>query len=199
MSGSLRFGAALPPRGAHDHFELQTDRGLLRLTDPRRFGAVIWSPDPRLDPARRLLAGLGVEPLSQSFTASVLHAGLAHRRVAIKLALLAGDLVVGVGNIYCSEALFEARIDPRAPAQRLSLARCERLVRAIRATLERALAAGGSTLKDFRDVHGMGGEFQLQARVYGRTGQPCGVCGRPIRRLVQAQRATFFCAHCQRF
>jgi formamidopyrimidine-DNA glycosylase len=198
MSGSLRFGGDLPPRGAHDHFELQTDRGLLRLTDPRRFGAVVWSPDPAQPPASRLLAALGVEPLTPAFSASVLHAGLAGRRVSIKQALLAGDVVVGVGNIYCSEALFEARIDPRAPAHRVSLQRCERLVQAIRATLERALAAGGSTLKDFRDVHGMGGEFQLQARVYGRSGAPCMVCSRSIHRLVQGQRATYYCAHCQR-
>ncbi|MFM2066494.1 MAG: hypothetical protein RLZZ584_1403 [Pseudomonadota bacterium] len=197
MSGSLRFGQDLGPPGPHDHFELATDRGLLRLTDPRRFGAVVWSPDLTLPPASRLLAGLGVEPLSPAFSASVLHQGLAGRRVAIKQALLAGDLVVGVGNIYCSEALFEARIDPRTPAGRISLQRCARLVDAIQATLGRALAAGGSTLKDFRNAHGMGGEFQLQARVYGRAGLPCTACARPVSRLIQGQRATYFCAACQ--
>jgi formamidopyrimidine-DNA glycosylase len=197
MSGSLRFGVDLGANGPHDHFELHTSRGLLRLTDPRRFGAVVWSADPTLPPASRLLAGLGVEPLTPAFSAAVLHEGLSGRRVAIKQALLAGDVVVGVGNIYCSEALFAARIDPRAAAHRVGLQRCERLVQAIQSTLARALAAGGSTLKDFRDAHGMGGEFQLQARVYGRAGLPCLDCTRPIRRLVQGQRATYYCAHCQ--
>jgi formamidopyrimidine-DNA glycosylase len=197
MSGALRFGHELGTPGPHDHFELATDRGLLRLTDPRRFGAVVWSADLALQPASRLLASLGVEPLGPAFSASVLHAGLAGRRVSIKQALLAGDVVVGVGNIYCSEALFEARIDPRTPAHRVGAQRCARLVDAIQSTLLRALAAGGSTLKDFRNAHGMGGEFQLQARVYGRAGQPCMTCQRPVTRLLQGQRATFFCASCQ--
>jgi formamidopyrimidine-DNA glycosylase len=198
MSGSLRFGSDLGPAGAHDHFELTTDRGVLRLTDPRRFGAVVWSPGFHLAPASRLLAGLGVEPLEPAFSAPVLHRGLTGRAMSIKQALLAGDVVVGVGNIYCSEALFEAGIDPRTPARRVGPVRCERLVRAIRSTLQRALAAGGSTLRDFRDSHGMGGEFQLQARVYGRAGEPCNVCGKPIRRIMQGQRATYFCMQCQR-
>jgi formamidopyrimidine-DNA glycosylase len=198
MSGSLRFGNDLGPAGAHDHFELDTDRGSLRLTDPRRFGAVVWSPGLHLAPASRLLANLGVEPLEGAFSASVLHEGLKGRTVSIKQALLAGDVVVGVGNIYCSEALFEAGIDPRTPARRVGRQRCERLVLAIQSTLRRALAAGGSTLRDFRDTHGMGGEFQLQARVYGRGGEPCLVCGKPVRRVVQGQRATYFCMTCQR-
>jgi formamidopyrimidine-DNA glycosylase len=198
MSGSLRFGSDLGPAGAHDHFELTTDRGVLRLTDPRRFGAVLWSPGLDLAPASRLLAGLGVEPLEPAFSAAVLHRGLTGRTVCIKQALLAGDVVVGVGNIYCSEALFEAGIDPRTAARRIGPLRCERLVRAIRSTLQRALAAGGSTLRDFRDSHGMGGEFQLQARVYGRAGEACRVCAKPIRRILQGQRATYFCGQCQR-
>jgi formamidopyrimidine-DNA glycosylase len=198
MSGSLRFGEDLGPAGVHDHFELDTDRGRLRLTDPRRFGAVVWSPGLLLAPASRLLANLGVEPLDTGFSASVLHEGLRGRTVSIKQALLAGDVVVGVGNIYCSEALFEAGIDPRTPARRVGRLRCERLVLAIQSTLRRALAAGGSTLRDFRDSHGMGGEFQLQARVYGRAGEPCLVCARPVHRVVQGQRATYFCMKCQR-
>lgn len=198
MSGSLRFGADLGLPGSHDHFELDTDRGSLRLTDPRRFGAVVWSPGLHLAPASRLLANLGVEPLDAAFSASVLHEGLKGRSVSIKQALLAGDVVVGVGNIYCSEALFEAGIDPRTPARRIGRPRCERLVLAIQSTLRRALAAGGSTLRDFRDTHGMGGEFQLQARVYGRGGEPCLSCAQPVRRVVQGQRATYFCGHCQR-
>ena len=198
MSGSLRFADALPDRGAHDHFELHTDRGTLRLTDPRRFGAVVWSAGLDRPPAATLLAGLGVEPLSPGFDGALLHRSLQGRRQAIKQALLAGHVVVGVGNIYCSEALFEARIDPRLPAGRLSRPRCDRLAQAIRATLLRALAAGGSTLRDFRDAHGMGGAFQAQASVYGREGLPCPACSTPIRRLVQGQRATYCCLSCQK-
>jgi formamidopyrimidine-DNA glycosylase len=198
MSGSLRFGADLPPREAHDHVELLTDRGTLRLTDPRRFGAVVWSPALDAPPASTLLARLGVEPLEPGFTPSVLHAGFAGRRVAVKQALLAGDVVVGVGNIYCSEALFHAGIDPRLPAQRLSRPRCERLALAIQQVLRRAVAVGGSTLRDFHDAHGAGGAFQDETQVYDRAGQPCRRCATPIRRLVQGQRATYFCPACQR-
>lgn len=198
MSGSLRFEPTLPPPGPHDHFELETDRGTLRLTDPRRFGAVVWSPGLDRAPAVTLLARLGVEPLERAFSASVLHEALRGRRVAIKQALLAGDVVVGVGNIYCSEALFEAGIDPETPAQQLGPERCERLVTAVQDVLRRALAAGGSTLRDFRDAHGMGGAFQSQACVYDRAGLPCLRCATPIRRIVQGQRATYFCPVCQR-
>lgn len=198
MSGSLRFEPTLPPPGPHDHFELDTDRGTLRLTDPRRFGAVVWSPGLDHAPAATLLARLGVEPLERAFSASVLHEALRGRRVAIKQALLAGDVVVGVGNIYCSEALFEAGIDPETPSQQLGPERCERLVTAVQDVLRRALAAGGSTLRDFRDAHGMGGAFQSQACVYDRAGLPCLRCATPIRRIVQGQRATYFCPVCQR-
>lgn len=198
MSGALRFEASLPPPGPHDHVELQTDRGVLRLTDPRRFGAVVWSAAPDLPPARALLERLGVEPLEAGFSASVLQEGLRGRRVAIKQALLAGDVVVGVGNIYCSEALFGAGIDPRTPASRIGPKRCERLVDAVRRVLHQAVATGGSTLRDFHDAHGMGGAFQQHARVYDRAGQPCLSCGTPIRRIVQGQRATYFCPSCQK-
>lgn len=197
MSGSLRYDRAHPPPGPHDHFDLWTTRGLLRLHDPRRFGAVVWSDSLEADPARKLLAGLGAEPLEPGFDGAVLHAGLRGRRVAVKQALLAGDVVVGVGNIYASEALFAAGIDPRTPAARVSRPRCERLAAAIRDTLARALAAGGSTLRDFRDAQGHNGAFQNEARVYGREGRPCGVCGTPIRRIVQGQRSTYFCPRCQ--
>jgi formamidopyrimidine-DNA glycosylase len=198
MSGALRFAASLGAPGRHDHFDLVTDRGLLRLTDPRRFGAVVWSAGLDVDAAAKLLAGLGVEPFSDAFTATALHQGLRGRRVAIKQALLAGDVVVGVGNIYCSEALFQAGIDPRTPAGRVSLPRCVKLAEAIRDTLERALAAGGSTLRNFSNAEGMGGQFQEHARVYGRAGLPCTACGNLIRRVVQGQRASYFCPRCQR-
>ncbi|GAP37708.1 bifunctional DNA-formamidopyrimidine glycosylase/DNA-(apurinic or apyrimidinic site) lyase [Piscinibacter sakaiensis] len=200
MSGSIAYHPepALPPGGAHDHFDLQTTRGSLRLTDPRRFGAVVWSPAPDEGPAAKLLAGLGLEPFDTAFTGDYLHAALRRRRVAVKQALLAGDIVVGAGNIYACEALFRAGIDPRTRSDRLSRPRCERLAQAVREVLAQALSLGGSTLRDFRDAHGMAGRFQLQAGVYGREGQACGRCAGPVRRIVQGQRSTFFCAACQR-
>ncbi len=198
MSGSLRLHEhAPPPRGRHDHFELVSSAGTLRLTDPRRFGAVLWSDALDADPARKLLAGLGAEPFDPRFTARALHAGCKQRRASIKAVLLAGDIVVGAGNIYACEALYRAGIDPRTRCQRLSLARCERLLEALREVLSRALAQGGSTLRDFRDVHGGAGGFQASACVYGREGQPCVHCGTPVRRVLQAQRSTFFCPRCQ--
>jgi formamidopyrimidine-DNA glycosylase len=198
MSGSLAFRDEAPPQGPHDHFDLTTTRGVLRLTDPRRFGAVVWSPGLAVGMAGQLLASLGVEPFDPAFNGTYLHAALQRRRVAVKLALLAGDIVVGAGNIYACEALFHAGIDPRLRSDKLSRPRCERLALAVRETLARALALGGSTLRDFRDAHGMAGEFQLQAQVYGREGEPCRACGTPVRRIVQGQRSTFFCPHCQR-
>jgi formamidopyrimidine-DNA glycosylase len=198
MSGAQRFAAGLGAPGPHDHFDMDTSQGMLRLTDPRRFGAVVWSDAPDSGMAGKLLAGLGVEPLEAAFTAEGLHQGLKGRRVHIKQALLAGDLVVGVGNIYCSEALFQAGIDPRTPAHRVSLPRCRRLVDAIRDTLARALQAGGSTLRNFSNAEGMGGQFQQHARVYGREGLPCLVCTTPVKRIVQGQRATYLCPACQR-
>jgi formamidopyrimidine-DNA glycosylase len=198
MSGSLAFSAAPGDAGVHDHFDLVTTRGTLRLTDPRRFGAVVWSASREEGMAAKLLAGLGPEPFDPAFDGAYLHAALKRRRVAVKLALLGGDIVVGAGNIYACEALFAAGIDPRTRSDRVSRPRSERLAGAVRDTLARALALGGSTLRDFRDAHGMEGRFQAQARVYGRAGEPCGVCGTTIRRVVQGQRSTFFCPTCQR-
>jgi formamidopyrimidine-DNA glycosylase len=198
MSGSLAFLREAAAPGKHEHFDLVTDAGTLRLTDPRRFGAVIWSPALDQGMAARLLARLGHEPFDPTLTPAVLRQGLQRRRVPIKAALLAGDIVVGAGNIYACEALFEAGIDPRTPANSLSLARCERLLQALRATLRRALELGGSTLRDFRDAHGMSGAFQHQAGVYGREGEDCRRCGATVQRLVQGQRSTFFCPRCQR-
>jgi formamidopyrimidine-DNA glycosylase len=198
MSGSLAFSAQACEAGAHDHFDLITTRGTLRLTDPRRFGAVVWSASRGEGMAAKLLAGLGLEPFDPAFTGAHLHAALQRRRVAVKLALLSGDIVVGAGNIYACEALFVAGIDPRTRSDRISRPRCERLAAALRETLARALALGGSTLRDFRDAHGMAGRFQAQAGVYGREGVACQRCGASIRRVVQGQRSTFFCAGCQR-
>lgn len=199
MSGSLQFSEPpLAPPGAHDHFDLVTSRGTLRLTDPRRFGAVVWSAALDRDPAAALLARLGIEPFDAGFDGAYLHAALRRRRGAVKTVLLGGDVVVGAGNIYACEALFAAGIDPRTRCLRLSRPRCERLATALRDTLAAALALGGSTLRDFRDAHGAAGEFQNVARVYGRAGEPCPACGAAVRRIVQGQRATYFCPRCQR-
>lgn len=199
MSGSLALHlGAVPPPGPHDHVEVETTQGLLRLTDPRRFGAVVWSPSLALDPARKLLGSLGHEPFDEALTAEFLHAALKRRRSPIKPVLMAGDIVVGAGNIYACEALFAAGIHPALRADRLSRPRAERLLAAVRDTLARALSLGGSTLRDFRDAHGMDGAYQDEAAVYGRAGQPCRRCGTTVRRTVQAQRATYWCPGCQK-
>lgn len=198
MSGSLSLSGLPRPAGAHDHFDLETSRGLLRLTDPRRFGAVVWSARLDVAPAAGLLASLGPEPFDPALTPTSFHTALHARRSQIKTVLLSGEVVVGAGNIYACEALFRAGIDPRLRAHQISRPRAARLLEAIRATLAQALALGGSTLRDFRDAHGMNGEFQTSAAVYGREGQACPVCGTAVRRLVQSQRSTFFCGRCQR-
>lgn len=198
MSGSLNLADSPPAAGPHDHFELITDRGTLRLTDPRRFGAVVWSDSLQTDPARKRLARLGAEPFDPVLTPASLHAALKSRRAAIKVALMAGDIVVGAGNIYASEALFRAGIDPRTACHRVGPQRSERLLQALRQVLGRAIELGGSTLRDFRDAHGAAGAFQAEARVYGREHEPCHACGTRIRRIVQAQRSTFYCPVCQR-
>lgn len=198
MSGSLRFASGLPERGVHDHFELLTDRGVLRLHDPRRFGAVVWAPAEDAPEATKLLAGLGVEPLSDAFTVEHLVQGVQGKRQSIKQVLLAGKIVVGVGNIYASEALFLAGIRPTMPAGAISRRRLERLHAAVQTVLAQAVERGGSTLRDFSSADGTAGHFQLDAKVYARAGLPCRVCGTPIRSLVQGQRSTFYCPQCQR-
>ncbi|CAN5366271.1 bifunctional DNA-formamidopyrimidine glycosylase/DNA-(apurinic or apyrimidinic site) lyase [soil metagenome] len=204
MSGHLQLVDPHAAIGPWDHFDLEiaTATGqplLLRLTDPRRFGAVLWH-DLERGPvsAHLLLASLGIEPFDPQFTGSWLHARLRGRKASIKQALLAGDVVVGVGNIYASEALFRARIRPTTAAGRVSIARCDRLAEAVKATLTEAIAAGGSTLRDFRNSDGRPGYFQHQRLVYDREGEPCRVCGTPIRAMRQGQRSTYWCANCQR-
>lgn len=201
MSGSWRIHerGAVPPRERHDHIEFASDGAVARYNDPRRFGALLWHPCADGDVHRHpLLAGLGAEPLEPGFDGARLHAGTRGRKMAIKQVLLAGDVVVGVGNIYASEALFLARIHPAAAAGRLSPARCDRLAAAIREILQRAIAAGGSTLRDFSSVHGVAGRYTSFAQVYERAGQPCRRCGGSVRRLVQGQRASYYCPRCQR-
>lgn len=198
MSGSLGWWPQAGEPGPHDHFDLVTDRGTLRLNDPRRFGAVVWSAALDQAPAAPLLARLGAEPFDPALTPQSFHAELRTRRTPIKSLLLAGEVVVGAGNIYACEALFQAGIHPALAANRISRPRAERLLAALRATLARALDVGGSTLRDFADAHGVAGAFQAEAAVYGRQGLPCPHCGAPVRRLLQAQRSTYFCATCQR-
>lgn len=195
MSGSLRFVASGTPPGKHDHADFLFGERVLRFTDPRRFGALLWLED---DPSQHpLLASLGIEPLAREFTAAWLKQALAGKRTAIKPALMDNHLVVGIGNIYASESLFLAGIDPRRRAGSLSLGRLERLVPAIKTTLSAAIRAGGSTLRDFCGPEGLG-EFQVRHQVYGRAGLPCQRCGKPIRTLRQGQRTTYFCPGCQR-
>jgi formamidopyrimidine-DNA glycosylase len=198
MSGSLGWWPQAGEPGPHDHFDLVTDRGTLRLNDPRRFGAVVWSAALDQAPAATLLARLGAEPFDPALTPQSFHAALRRRRTPIKSLLLAGSVVVGAGNIYACEALFQAGIHPALAANRISRPRAERLLAALRGTLARALDVGGSTLRDFADAHGVAGAFQAEAAVYGRQGLPCPRCGAPVRRQLQAQRSTYFCAVCQR-
>ena len=197
MSGSLSFAKDLPAPGGHDHFEMVTTQGTLRLNDPRRFGAVVYADAQDAGAARTLLGRLGVEPLTQDFDVDRFHAGLKRRKAAIKQVLLAGDVVVGVGNIYASEALFLAGIRPTVIAARLSRPRVARLHAAIRDILGRALASGGSTLRNFASASGEKGHFQFETMVYAREGEPCRVCSKAIKSLRQGQRSTFYCPQCQ--
>jgi formamidopyrimidine-DNA glycosylase len=198
MSGSLAFHATAAAPGAHDHADLVTERGTLRLTDPRRFGAVLWSPSREEGLAGRLLARLGSEPFDERFTAAAFRRALRERRAAVKSVLLAGDVIVGAGNIYACEALYLAGIDPRTPSHRIGPLRAQRLLDALRQVLADAITAGGSTLRDFRDPHGVAGEYQARRHVYDREGQPCPRCGASVRRVVLGQRSTYFCPGCQK-
>jgi formamidopyrimidine-DNA glycosylase len=200
MSGVWRVHPdALPPPRRHDHVDVQVDGAWLRLTDPRRFGALLWHPASAGAPQEHpLLARLGIEPFDPRFDGGWLHRHTRGRAAAIKQVLLAGHVVVGVGNIYASESLFRAGIDPRLPARRLGPRRSARLAQAVREVLAEAIAVGGSTLRDFVSVAGDAGYFMREAAVYERAGLPCRICGTRIRRLVQGQRATYFCPVCQR-
>ena len=199
MSGTITWTRADVPPRAHDHLDLVFDGGVLRLNDPRRFGAVLWHDAADGPPlAHPRLASLGVEPFSDAFGGAMLHAATRGRRVSIKALLLSGTVVVGVGNIYASESLFRAGIRPSTPAHRIARARCDALAAAIRATLSDAIAAGGSTLRDFVSSDGESGWFQHDSFVYDRAGLPCRRCGTPIRTRHDQQRATYWCPACQR-
>lgn len=197
MSGSLRVLQAPAPAGPHDHLDLELESGrALRFNDPRRFGSADWvAGDPLQHP---LLRELGPEPLGPEFTPGYLAAACHGRRTAIKQHLMNGRVVVGVGNIYASEALFRAGIHPARAAGRIGMARLERLVAAIRAVLEDALRQGGTTLRDFAWGEGQRGYFRAELAAYDRAGEPCLKCGTPIRHAVQGQRSTYYCPRCQR-
>ena len=195
MSGSLRILPAAKAALPHDHVILAFGSQSLRFNDPRRFGSVHWLEGQA---SHRLLDGLGPEPLGEGFNGSYLHARSRGRAVAIKQFIMNARLVVGVGNIYASEALFLAGIRPTRPAGSLSKARCQKLAEAITQVLQQAIAAGGTTLRDFVREDGAPGYFAQSLAVYGRAGQPCLSCRRPLAEIRQSARSTVFCRHCQR-
>ena len=197
MSGNLRAVPAATPRRAHDHFDLVLDSGVaLRFNDPRRFGSLLYtSGAPQRHP---LLAHLAPEPFSKAFDADYLYRISRRRRVAIKHLLMNSRLVVGVGNIYASEALFRARLRPGRPARSLSRADAARLVRAVRAVLRQAIRSGGTTLRDYLGADGAPGYFRQRLYVYERRGKPCRRCGNAVRAMTQGQRSTYYCASCQK-
>ena len=196
MSGSLRVLSPDNAPDVHDHVDIVFGTHLLRLRDPRRFGLVTWcAGDPLAHP---LLAGLGPEPLESGFDEAYLFHVTRGIRAPIKQVLMDARKVVGVGNIYASESLFRAAVHPLAPAGRIGLRRYARIAAAVRETLNDAIRAGGSTLRDYVGGDGRAGYFQQQYFVYGRVGAPCRVCATPIERRVVAQRATYWCPNCQR-
>ncbi len=200
MSGSFRVWTpkGLPPAGPHDHVDLAMAAGrVIRFTDPRRFGALLWSPgdDPLAHPR---LNGLGPEPFSEEFSGQRLWQCAHGRRGPVKSLIMDAGVVVGVGNIYACEALFLAGIHPRRSASRISLLRYGRLAAAIVDVLGRAIEEGGTSLRDFTAGDGRPGYFGQALLVYGREGEPCASCGGAIRRVIIGQRSTFYCARCQR-
>lgn len=197
MSGNLRILPPDTPWKKHDHLALTLDSGKqLRLHDPRRFGAALWIQGNAAEHA--LLRELGPEPLGDDFTAAQLHTACNGKTAAIKQVIMDAHVVVGVGNIYASEALFMAGIDPRKPAGKVTRRRLAKLVAAIREVLAASIEMGGTTLRDFLNESGEPGYFAQTLRVYDREGEPCRVCGARIRRIVQGQRSTFYCPKCQR-
>ena len=203
MTGTLRVLPGSDPLKLHDRVTFEFGRLSLRLHDPRKFGAVLWHPKSKGPiEGNALLQKLGVEPFSSEFAGElgteVLYQCSRKRSVAVKQFLLAGQAVVGVGNIYCSESLFEAGIHPAKAAGKLTRPQCSRLATAVRLILKKAIAAGGSSLKDFVNSEGDPGHFMVQTKVYDRKDQPCKVCKTPIKQIVQGQRSTYFCPQCQK-
>jgi formamidopyrimidine-DNA glycosylase len=201
MSGMLRVLPPDAPVGKHDHVDIALEpvpgqgARVLRFTDPRRFGCLLWQPPGTV---HELLANLGPEPLTDAFDGDLLWHTSRGRRAAVKLFLMDNAVVVGVGNIYASEALFAAGIDPRREAGSVSRARYARLAAEVKRILGWAIERGGTTLRDFLNPDGAPGYFFRELNVYGREGKPCRVCGTAIRQVVLGQRSTFWCPRCQR-
>jgi len=197
MSGSLRvLDAKVPPR-LHDHWDLYVDSGkVLRFHDPRRFGSAHWTEANPLE--HKLLAKLAPEPLGSEFDAEYLFRATRKRGVAIKLFIMNSQAVVGVGNIYASEALFRARLAPRRAARRVTRAQAAALSRAIKEVLAEAIEIGGTTLRDYVNADGIPGYFRQKLFVYERAGETCRVCKTPIKQFTQGQRSTYWCSVCQR-
>lgn len=198
MSGRICLLATDEPAAKHDHFDIHFKSGqVLRLRDPRRFGAILWV-DGDAAHQHELIKSLGPEPLEPVFSGAYLYKQIRTRTAPIKTIIMDSHLVVGVGNIYASESLFRSGINPKTPAQKLSKPKCEKLVTEIKATLAEAIEAGGSSLRDFFGADGNPGYFQQTYFVYGRSGEPCRVCQKPILQIKQGQRSTFYCPNCQR-
>jgi len=196
MSGSLRIIDPAEPAGKHDHVDIRLENGkALRFRDPRRFGSLLWTEDPASHP---LLRSLGPEPLDDEFDGGYLWRHSRGRKLAVKPFIMNANVVVGVGNIYASEALFNAGIHPRRRAGRIARPRYGALADAIKSVLRRAIRAGGTTLRDFHGGDGEAGYFRQELDVYGRGGEPCRHCGEPVRVVVLGQRSTFYCKNCQR-
>ena len=197
MSGSLHIVDKHSTAEKHDHFEIQFSNGkILRLRDPRRFGAVLWT---RHDIAKhKLIEKLGPEPLTDEFTAEYIYQSSRKRKIAIKSFIMNSHIVVGVGNIYANEALFMAGIHPKRMSSHISLARYQNLVKAIKNILQQAIKQGGTTLRDFSREDGKPGYFQQKLNVYGKTDQPCPKCGKTLKHIYQQQRSTYYCSYCQK-
>ncbi|WP_088331088.1 bifunctional DNA-formamidopyrimidine glycosylase/DNA-(apurinic or apyrimidinic site) lyase [Lacimicrobium sp. SS2-24] len=197
MSGKLRVLPVSEPLQKHDHVLIVLDsHHSLRFNDPRRFGAVLWQEHG--EPPLPMLARLGPEPLTPAFTGARLYEHSRGRKQAIKSFIMDNAVVVGVGNIYANEALFLAGIDPKRQAGRVSKSRYERLADAIKKVLSSAIEQGGTTLRDFAQADGKPGYFAQQLRIYGRAGEPCQICEKPVSTVVIGQRNSFYCRHCQR-
>ncbi len=195
MSGHLRILSSQTPPAAHDHVDIHFAGEIcLRFHDPRRFGLILWGEDFRTHP---LLRNLGPEPLGPDFSGSHLFRRSRGRTQAVKAFLMDAQTVVGVGNIYANESLFLAGLDPRRPAGGLGLTQCRRLAASVREVLSEAIAQGGTTLRDFARPDGRNGYFRLSLRVYGKEGEPCPRCARPLAGLRIGGRASVFCTHCQ--
>ncbi len=200
MSGSLRVlsdSTATTPPGKHDHVDILFDNAqLLRFTDPRRFGCMLWQTDPIAE--HPLLCDLGPEPLDVSFDAEYLHGRSRGRSAPVKAFIMDSQVVVGVGNIYANEALFKAGIAPRRAAGRIAISRYATLVSCIQEVLSNAIAVGGTTLRDFTNSSGEPGYFKQSLQVYGRGGMPCVQCHHPLTDIRLGQRTTVYCSHCQK-